>query len=303
VGQKYQSADYGDSLQALFQILENGVPQGVTNPGKLALTAELLRRPIITAKEVLRFFPDYIVREKYPQVQTNKAALNLARLWELERYRQNTVGAGWKPMLHQGDVISPNYEYRFEVNNRCETPLYYYLIAHDGAGIVQWISPKNATAGQENPRSPFTFGQSPLAVGTKPLTLPENREFEGHAISYGWPAEGAADQQFFLVVTPAPWKELEAALTKASTLGFQLYKTASSQGQTLTPVSGAIPSLKLGLRAVGSSEQMLDLDEATPTVAEAPGIITRTDGNLLVYSWHVKMVSAEQMHPENRSGQ
>lgn len=298
VGNRYSSPAYGASLRRVFELLNTGQPGG--EPATLQVEAELERRPIIHSTVANQGFPPAELARSYGNLSADPSErLQLA----VEDWRSKNAGWNWSPMPSRNGVVSPNYEIHFRLANRGTAPLTYYLISHDADGILQWIAPANDSA----PTPDYTFGTAPLAP-QQPQILPSARAVAGRTLTEGWPIISVADQQFYLVVTPRPWPELEAALRSASREGFRLAQLAEEKKLPAgTPLTLDLPAPTTGTRAVGPVQKLVATPMAPPPAAasagappvalEAPAVLNRTQGRVLVLSWHLKVVPPERMQP------
>ena len=298
VGQRYGNPEYGQALEAVFQPLVEGLPP--TKPGPpLAVTAELQMRPRLKEDQFHTLFSFERLKAKYPELGTNRDLETGLFNLEIEGWRNRIKGAQWSGLPYLGGVTSPNYEVGFVIENQGTEPLNYYLVAHDAYGILQYIAPKNVT----EPEPGYTFGPEKLEPKAR-LRLPEDLLVGKDRLTQGWPIEFEADQQFFLIVTRQPWPALINALTGASRLGFAEYLKLQRQragGSQPAPLGGELPLPKAGLRAVGKVVQFAPKpreDSAAKARPETPEVHTRTDGNCLVFAWHLQVLPAERLRPE-----
>ncbi len=281
-GLKFKSAEYGTLLNDIFKLLQQGQPPAPTQPAPVAIQAELCSRP-------------HIPKTAWPEWATRLGCAVGAPMLEqarfLERSRMNIPNMHWRPLRPSGDYISENFEYRWVIKNRAKTPMYYYLIGLDEAGILQWLAPRNNSWHDDQyPDEPLTFGESPLPLQGG-LIIPPNLNQMAAWITCGQPVEGLLDQQFFLVASASEWTELRNRLERASSLACKLADIKSLAALKV----GALPEQQT-LRAVGgwNMEPAVTTVEAQSSGA-APPLIARTDGGLLVQSWIIHVLPADKL--------
>ncbi len=286
-GAMYRDEAYGEALVAALRLLLlEAPPPPAADAASLAVRCDLFHRPRLADASILQLFPRDAVLAKYPGDDT-PAKLSFRRLWLAEQWRREHAGAGWTPLRFVGDKVSPHYEYRFYLDNAGTAPVYYYLVALDAAGICQWLAPANAGSKPEV----YSFGESPLAPKSG-LALPRDATQPGMTVTYGWPVETVADQQFLLIVSATRWEKLETALAAASRRGLELLEANSAR---LRPLGVALPTALT--RAVGMVRLDVSEDRPAAVAAGTPTMITRNQNGLMLLSWHLQVVPPDQLRP------
>jgi hypothetical protein len=272
VGTKYSRSDYQEVLAKLFALLLTGAPPRQSASKLMEIEAELRIRPSYSPEEAVRVTGLH---------NTEQALLRMQEI------RGRAPGADWKALPREGGVISDEYEYRFFLNNHGAAPLFYYVVALDQSGILQWLAPKNNSSDAE-----ITFGKSPLPPG-RSLAIPEDALVSGSLLTRGWSVIHQLDQQFILVALRSEWPEFRGLLTRASSIAAQLCNSR----EATVPLGSLLPREFARSRQVGppGRSPAIVLGPAQQGKEYAPPIVTRFDGDLLVSGWNVHVVPANQL--------
>ncbi|MCC5878161.1 MAG: caspase family protein [Candidatus Sumerlaeia bacterium] len=280
-GRHWGDPDYGRKIANLFEFIYEKSPPSSGSNEEIAVAAEVLARPIIstsTWRQVER------VEGWDRYYQTDPARVFANR----EQWRQR-YGLSWNVMPYRGASLSENYEYSFRLFNPERDNLYYYLIAIDTAGNVQWIAPENRT--WVDSYGNYSSGISPLTPNNALYQFPPPHPQTG--ATAGQSVLGTNDQYFFLLMTRAPWRELEEALTEASSRSFELY--FSNPRAANTPVGTRDTQPVAMTRAVGRVNY--EKIEAGPSTGNLD-TVARTRDNFLVFMWKIDIVPGDVLQPE-----
>lgn len=112
--------------------------------------------------------------------------------------KKNAASSGWKP-VHNGQELSSDDRYFITMRSRQVSYLYIFQI--DSTGKLDWLFPANSF-------SKDSSGQNPVPAGAITKVPPADRAF--------YLDENLGVEHLYLVATPGPWAELEAALSQAS---------------------------------------------------------------------------------------
>lgn len=279
-GRHWNDSDYGRKVANLFEFIYEKTPPGGGSDQNISVAAEVLARPIIsttTWRHVERI-------EGWDRFyQTDPARVFSNR----EQWRQQ-YGLSWNVMPYRGGTLSENYEYSFRLYNPEGENLHYYLIAIDTAANVQWLAPENRT--WVDSYGNYSSGVSPLTPANPLYQFPPPHPQTG--ASAGQPVLGTNDQYFFLLMTRAPWRELEEALVEASSRSFELY--FANPRAANTPVGSRDSQPPALTRAVGRVNY--EKIEASPATGNLD-TVARTQDNFLLLTWKINIVPGDTLQP------
>jgi hypothetical protein len=284
VSKHWNAPDYGPKLFKLFEHIYEKDPPRSGQESEIMVSAEVLARPIVTTETWSR-----IERaERWNLNYNNPCKVFTNR----ESWRQR-FGLSWEPLPYRGATLSENYEYSFRIANSGRERLFYYLIAVDQAGTVQWVAPENETwvDGGDN----YSSGRSPLTPQDALYQFPPLDPVT--CASAGQPVVGTMDQYFFMVVTRERWMELEEALRAASARSFDLYRTNPAAANT--PVGAQTQSVPIKTRAVGK----VSYEKIQPTAQNGQlDTMARTKSNFLIFMWKIDIVPPAEKQPALAGG-
>jgi hypothetical protein len=274
VAERYALPEYGTNLTRLFELIANGQPSRTPAGNGLAVEGEVYVRANVT-----------------DEMAGIAAIENDAKRWhERELAQLRNPKWDWHRVRQSGECILEGEWLRIRVDNAGDVPFYYYFLALDQEGILQWLAPENTSAGLRS--SDFTFGPRQLQPG-EALRIPGlfSRDVPGEGFVQfpdSWSVEGSFDLQLILVVTRTPWTELEDLLQRVSAQGFEL-QANNAPARTRGEADLALPLF----RALSPRQSRLLASSglATQGAGAGPAVVTRTEADLLVETWKLDVVA------------
>jgi hypothetical protein len=167
---------------------------------------------------------------------------------------------GWVTLRNGQELSSSD---RYFITMRSNEVCYWYVFQIDSTGKLDWLFPSNSL-------SKDSSGQNPVPAGTLTKLPPADRAF--------YLDENLGIEHLYLVATPVPWAELEAALSRAT--------QAQPYGKPL------LANLDIKPRGVAGTESV-DFGPALPkkmASAEVQHYFKGVEGVLVMDFWfnHVK---------------
>jgi hypothetical protein len=174
--------------------------------------------------------------------------------------KKNATGTEWVPLRNGQELSSDD---RYFITMRPSQASYFYIFQIDSTGKLDWLFPANSF-------SKDSSGGNPVSAGAMTKVPPADRAF--------YLDENLGFEHLYVVATPGPWPELEAALSQAV--------QARPFGK---PV---LAKLDIRPRGVAGTESV-DLGPALPgkmESAEAQHLFKGIQGALVMDFWfdHVK---------------